>query len=373
MPSGTYYIRFCIFKTECPNPFELYFAELESYSLLMSEIDEKETMPGNLIKPFECVDNTWISADGTINTGAAGTFPASTFFSTGFIEVVPGEIYNVNKGITINGSPLKYAFYDSSKVRVSGGNMSKRIKITSGVKYIRFSVNKEICKNPFDLYFANILDYELRDDLLTWCNGKKINWIGDSIVAYWDFDDIVVRKLNLTPNGYQDQSDYAIAGSSISVPLDSSKISQMNPIVTRYTDMSNDADIIAVSAGTNDFGFAYGTFGDMTSTENTSFYGAMKTLCQGLMTKFPGKVIFFTTPIKRGDTTADFGGPYPTQETTNSLGKTLKDYRDAIIEICAYYGIPVLDLWGESLLNPTFEAGAAFLMMDCTRMNLVEN
>ena len=38
----------------------------------------------------------------------------------------------------------------------------------------------------------------------------------------------------------------------------------------------------------------------------------------------------------------------PAWNVKNALGKTLTDYRNAILEVCDYYSIPVLDLYSKS-------------------------
>ena len=38
----------------------------------------------------------------------------------------------------------------------------------------------------------------------------------------------------------------------------------------------------------------------------------------------------------------------PAWNVKNTLGKTLTDYRNAILEVCDYYSIPVLDLYSQS-------------------------
>ena len=40
-----------------------------------------------------------------------------------------------------------------------------------------------------------------------------------------------------------------------------------------------------------------------------------------------------------------------TSDNANNLGLTLKDYRDAIIDVGTFYGISVLDLYGKSRLS----------------------
>ena len=73
------------------------------------------------------------------------------------------------------------------------------------------------------------------------------------------------------------------------------------------------------------------------------------TICKYLLTNYKNKDIFFITPIKRYQPGTN-GCKYP--EDKNKLGYTLKDYSDAIIEICSYYSIPVIDFYSISGLNP---------------------
>lgn len=184
----------------------------------------------------------------------------------------------------------------------------------------------------------------------TWYTGKTINWIGDSIVAGSDFDELVCEKMGMT------ERDYGIDGSTIAV---GNNPSLKDPIILRYENMDNDADVIAVSAGTNDWMYAWTEIGDMDSTVNTTFYGALKNLCEGLIAKYPKKLIFFTTPIKRAQAFSNGNGGEYTEDgvmttpySKNKYGKTLGDYADIIKEVCGYYSIPVLDMYRESLLNP---------------------
>ena len=72
----------------------------------------------------------------------------------------------------------------------------------------------------------------------------------------------------------------------------------------------------------------------------------MKLMCEALYARFGGKKFAFFTPTQRSDGNG-----------ANSASKTLKDYRDVIIEVCGYYGIPVLDLYAESGINPSLYSG----------------
>jgi hypothetical protein len=79
---------------------------------------------------------------------------------------------------------------------------------------------------------------------------------------------------------------------------------------------------------------------------HSTFCGAIHTICRYLLENYSNKDIVFVTPIKR------YQGWCKYPEDKNSLGYTLKDYSDAIIEICSYYSIPVIDFYSNSGLNP---------------------
>ena len=185
--------------------------------------------------------------------------------------------------------------------------------------------------------------------------GKKIVWNGDSIPAGYasraGYPELVELNLSCVT------SNHSIGGSTLAddpntLPLneDGTKNDKYrNPLVLRYDEMPNDADLVCIAIGTNDWQYGYTEFGDMSSKGTDTFYGALKTLCRGLMRKYLGKPIVFFTPIKR----IQEGGYAYWQN--NSKGKILADYANAIKEVCGYYGLPVLDLFNECLINPAIE------------------
>jgi hypothetical protein len=142
-----------------------------------------------------------------------------------------------------------------------------------------------------------------------------------------------------------------------------SGISARTPLIGRYDIMDNDADIILVAAGTNDFQYNWTSIGTIEDNTPNTFYGAVKLLCEGLLAKYLGKPIIFATPIKRcqtqttsSDITIHNGGNYGTIDSENYYGKTLKEYGEIIKEVCARYSIPVIDLYAESNLNPQLDS-----------------
>ena len=317
--------------------------------------------PGNLIDIADCVDNKYINYAGGNEISGNG------YFCTGYIPVTAGITYKANHG-------RNYAWYKSDRTYLSGASgtaIQSGITAPQDAAYIRFTVNKtsDGINTPAGLYFASASVYNdaitipgLITEVSPWCYGKKINWIGDSIVDGQDFDEEVCSALGLIK-----ATEYGINGSTIALKADGTD--GRNALCVRYANMSNDADIVAVSCGTNDFEYAWcpiGTIDDPDDgTSNNTFYGALKTLCKGLIDKYPQKVIFFTTPIKRGKAFANGdGGTYTpdgvptTPFSKNKYGLTLGDYADIIKEVCGYYSIPVLDMYRESLLNPHLSSQA---------------
>ena len=62
----------------------------------------------------------------------------------------------------------------------------------------------------------------------------------------------------------------------------------------------------------------WGNFG---STDPTTFYGAMETICDGLLTKYPGKTIIFITPTEQNSGACN---------TNNKTGYTVADFANTI-------------------------------------------
>lgn len=85
--------------------------------------------------------------------------------------------------------------------------------------------------------------------------------------------------------------------------------------------------------GVNDFLLGV-PLGSSSSTDKSTFYGALNVLADGLKSKYPSSRITFFTPIRIGG-----------HATANKSGHTLKDYRNAIVTVCNNKGLEVLDLY----------------------------
>ena len=121
----------------------------------------------------------------------------------------------------------------------------------------------------------------------------------------------------------------------------------------RYQCMDDDVDLVVIAAGTNDWSYADAPVGTFEDRIPTTFYGALHLLCLGLLDKYLGKQIVFMTPIKRYEID---------QKNRNGLKQV--EYADIIKEVCAYYSIPVLDMWRESGLNCGIPSQADYYFTD---------
>lgn len=121
--------------------------------------------------------------------------------------------------------------------------------------------------------------------------------------------------------------------------------------------MQDDADVIVIFGGVNDFGHGDAEFGDMESDSPYTFYGALHVLCKKLLNKYPYAEIVFLTPLHWIEEDC----------TLNQIGKItrpLSEYVSAIQKVAGFYGLPVLDLFHTSGLQPKINTTREIYMPD---------
>ena len=171
---------------------------------------------------------------------------------------------------------------------------------------------------------------------------KKINFLGDSItegVGTACREEIYLNLIK-EAEGLAEARNYGISGTRLAVQNGPEDWGPAYSV--RYTEMDDDADIVVVFGGTNDFGHGNAPIGSFDDRVNTTYYGACHVLMQGLIEKYPAAVIVFMTPLHR--LTED--------EPSMGNGLTLKAYVDIIKEVAQFYSIPVLDLYAMSGIQP---------------------
>lgn len=119
--------------------------------------------------------------------------------------------------------------------------------------------------------------------------------------------------------------------------------------LSRVPDLDEDADIIVVFGGTNDWGSGDAKLGNFESRDTYTFYGALHTLYTMLTEKYPTSQIVVLTPLHR---TGEFGPVVRENMPQANKNIALKEYVNAIRELAEYYSILVLDLYKTSGIQP---------------------
>ena len=189
--------------------------------------------------------------------------------------------------------------------------------------------------------------------------GKKVYFLGDSItegVGASEYDKSYVPVFSKLSGA--EVENYGIGGTRIARQVEKTQEQWDRDFVGRVDEMKENADVVVVFGGTNDFGHGDAEIGDFNSRSEYTFYGAMHSLCMKLLNKYPMAQIIFVTPLHR-----------ETEDVKiNSRGKAVKlplaGYVRIIKEIAAYYGLPVLDLFSESGIQPRVEIIKKLYMPD---------
>jgi lysophospholipase L1-like esterase len=306
--------------------------EYSKLKKINSQLTEKANYFSNTKNVFNKTDqvspnineNSYLKNDGTIGS-------LSSYYISTFIPIKPSTKYILTA--QENGQSLYGGWYDGSKTWISSVSMIGGILTTSpnNASYIRLNIEKSVDIDT--LYFHEINGY-----YKSFYNGKKVNFLGDSITEGFGTTKTYVDYLN-DVIGFGVVRNYGVSGSNIAY-ISGESISSFEK---RYKTMDNDADIVFVFGGINDY-LHNSTVPIGTSSDRVSgtFYGALHVLLSGLIKKYLDKKIFYMTPLHTTN-----------EDVANSVtSKTLIQYVDIIKEVCKYYGIKVIDLYSNCLFNP---------------------
>ena len=182
--------------------------------------------------------------------------------------------------------------------------------------------------------------------------GLKINFLGDSITegcgtsnvenTYWN-----VLKRN---EGLCEARGYGIGGTRFAKKKTPSEKARWDlDFIQRYPEMDDDADVVVIFGGTNDFGHGDAPLGEMSDRTPYTFYGACHTLFEGVINKYPEATIIVMTPLHR----IQEDNPQGDGNKKDGEGiAPLVEYVNIIKEVAIYYSLPVLDLWSISGIQP---------------------
>ena len=320
----------------------------------------------NLFNKQKCIDGIVSSVDGSI-------IPNPNFVTSDFRRLQKGKKYVIS-------SCYDHAFYSEDKVFVRGVEHPKAELIythnSDTEKYIRYTIDKSnvetnmMCENSLPAFYVDgsygkstieLLDnikkpiIDLIQNNTSKLKNKVWNCLGDSITEHnsattKNYHDFIKEWTSCKVN------NYGISGTGYTETTSTPN----NRFIQRVAAMDNNADIITVFGGINDFYFGtkpIGNFGDKTSE---TFYGCVDELILALINKYPTKTIAVFTPLIS-----------ILSLNNNSRGESLEQYVQAIIDVCNYYAVPVLDLNKNSGLNPNVEVIKNTYVPDGTHPNAV--
>ena len=192
--------------------------------------------------------------------------------------------------------------------------------------------------------------------------GATINILGDSITEGVGasceanrYADVFAREFGAKVN------NYGISGSRIARQRFPTQEIYERDFCMRFTEMDEHADAVVVFGGTNDFGHGDAPLGKPADRDPSTFYGACHYLMNGLLTRYCGKPVVFLTPLHRA------AEDCPQGDGTGrklEIAAVLSQYRDILLEVAAYYALPVLDLYATSGIQPKNETCRARLLPD---------
>ncbi len=187
--------------------------------------------------------------------------------------------------------------------------------------------------------------------------GLKINVLGDSITEGVGVSDRETKRYTAVFEAKSGATvrTYGIGGTRIARQHKPSEKPRHDLVfLDRVEGMDADADIIVVFGGTNDFGHGDAAFGCFEDRDEYTFYGAMHSLVLRILRRYPDAEIVFMTPLHRRTESV------PKADS----GKVLADYVRAIKEVTEYYGIPTLDLYSTSGIQPALPDGMDTMTVD---------
>ena len=187
--------------------------------------------------------------------------------------------------------------------------------------------------------------------------GKRVIFDGDSICH-------ATSETTLTQNrgwayrvGAKNNMEWynlGISGATITAEMYSSVTGNPRHWVSRSIDKIHerfsDVDYLIFEGGTNDadlLGIGSDKFGELDiadysgNYDDSTFTGAVESLLYKAITYYPKAKIGFIIAQKMGTHAIGFGE-----------GNKRRHYFNRIIEICKKWGVPYIDLWESSIINP---------------------
>ena len=191
-------------------------------------------------------------------------------------------------------------------------------------------------------------------------NGSVINFLGDSITEgvgvsrpEMRYTDVLAREF-----GLRKANNYGVSGTRIARQAVVTEDSFDRDFCMRMDEMDLSADAVVVFGGVNDFGHGSAPLGVPSDRDPFTFYGACHYLMNGLLERYAGKPVLIVTPLH----CAFEDNPKGSAKTVSVA--PLSVYREILMKTAEEYGLPVLDLYATSGIQPKNEVNREKLCPD---------
>lgn len=219
-------------------------------------------------------------------------------------------------------------------------------KLNSSVKVTNNNLDTDVSGDIAKGVYA----YDNMTETTSWYKNKIMMSYGDSIVAMGGWQPYVQEYFGIA-NGY----NRGIGGTTVSnngqkaTLWDGTQIDGWMCCDERIAQMApTNNDFLLILAGHNDWGFnvPIGEIGD--TLVDSNFKSAYALMLKKIQDKFPTIPIICMTPINGRVHTS---GVNQDAQEKNSLGLTMTDYAEAVIDVCRHYSIPCIDLNSMTRIN----------------------
>jgi lysophospholipase L1-like esterase len=362
-PANAYYVRVSIQTGNIntaqielgstPSAFEPFKFILSSYTDLLKTLPLKAMTTAyleDLVSRYTYTKNLFNKATITDNNFIAwtnGLLSANTsYYASDFIPVQPNTAYAIT-------ATSHMAEYGSGKNFITGrqsGTYGTTFTTGANTYFVRISPQKaNVAVDAFQVEVGTTSTAYEKFGLIQATTVNGIPVIGSSANG-WKNKIWSSMGTSITQgNSFQPKVSAVLGLQHFNFGVGGTKIADTSGTDTtamcrdeRINTLNSASDLITAEGGTNDWAnnVPLGTIDDIVTT---TFYGAVKTMIEKLVTRFPSKrIVLITTPY----------GLYPNRagwtDTTgykNQLGLTTGDYGKVIMEVARMYGIPCVDIY----------------------------
>ena len=191
------------------------------------------------------------------------------------------------------------------------------------------------------LYIPKDIIEDMNNKTESWYKGKKICAYGDSVTEQNKWQSFVSSYFNCS------FCNRGVGGTTVTQVNSSTNHMSAD---SRIETIPTDSDVILVFGGHNDWSSASINIGDIKTealSESTSFKSAFALMLKKIQTRCPNAKIITMTPV--GGRTEEASVNQDKQFYIRDLCMT--DFANAVKEVSAYYGIPCIDINGNSGIN----------------------